>query len=221
MTLSRKVALGVATALAVAACAFLFAVLAGRGLQQAATWAGFVAALAAVVAAVAALWPLAARAPVARRVSPPELPDWVVDRPGEVSQVVKALLAAGRGTTAGTTTGLHGARGFGKTTLARMACADRRVQRRFGGHVYWVTVGRGVQAEALAAKINDVIRLVGGEEATYTDSEAAGQALGALLDAGPLRLLVVDDVWEPECRLRLHAADLGSCRRAPASSHAR
>ena len=105
----------------------------------------------------------------------------------------------GRGRTVGITTGLYGAGGFGKTTLAQMVCADRRVRRRFGGRVYLVTVGRDVRgAAAVAAKVNDVIKLVAGEDATFTDPQLAGRRLGSLLDAGPRRLLVLDDVWEPE-----------------------
>lgn len=52
---------------------------------------------------------------------------------------------------------------FQVTTLARMVCGDRRVRRRFGRRVYLVTVGRDVRGPAaVAAKINDVIKLVTG-----------------------------------------------------------
>ena len=34
--------------------------------------------------------------------------------------------------------------------------------------------------------------------ATFTDPDLAGARLGALLDAGPPCLLVLDDVWEAE-----------------------
>ena len=127
------------------------------------------------------------------------MPEWVVSRPAELSAVVAALLKDRDGTV-GITTGLQGAGGFGKTTLALTVCADRKVRRAFRGFVYWVTVGRDVRgAAAVAAKINDVIRLVApGEDATFTDPEQAGQRLGSLLDEGPRRLLVLDDVWEPE-----------------------
>ena len=65
--------------------------------------------------------------------------------------------------------------------------------------MYLVTVGRDVRGAAgISAKVNDVIKLVTAEAATFTDPQLAGQQLGALLDAGPRRLLVLDDVWEPE-----------------------
>jgi WD40 repeat protein len=53
-------------------------------------------------------------------------------------------------------------------------------------------------AAAVAAKVNDVIKLVADEDAVFTDPELAGRRLGALLESGPRRLLVLDDVWEPE-----------------------
>jgi hypothetical protein len=61
---------------------------------------------------------------------------WVVDRPTEVDQIVAALRRSAR--TVGITTAVHGAGGFGKTTVAKMVRADRRVLRRFRGRVYWV-----------------------------------------------------------------------------------
>jgi WD40 repeat protein len=78
-----------------------------------------------------------------------------------------------------------------------MAAADRRVWERFGGRVYLVTIGRDVRGPAaVAAKVNDVITLIFGTDAAFTDPELAGTRLGSLLDAGPDRLLVLDDVWE-------------------------
>ena len=175
---------------------FIAVVVVGQGVGQASLWSGVVAALAAVMAAVAAVWPLVARPPAG--LVPPELevPAWVVGRPVEAGLAVTALLRGGDGLV-GLTTGLYGAGGFGKTTLARVVCADARVRRRFRGGVFLVTVGRDVRgAAAVAAKVNDVIKVVSGEDATFTDPELAGTRLGALLDAGPRRLLVIDDVWE-------------------------
>ena len=159
---------------------------------------GILAALAAVVAAGAAIWSLIA---MQSKTSPPpelQLPGWVIYRPTEIAQVVTALIDR-QGQTVGITTSLEGAGGFGKTTLAKMVCMDRRVRKHFGGRIYPVTLGRDVRtAAALAAKVNDVIKLVVGEEADFTDPELAGKRLGALLDVGPRRLLLLDDVWEPE-----------------------
>ena len=198
--------LGLVAAVSLAACAFLIAVLVREGLAQAGLWAGPLGALAAIVAAAAAVWALAPRAsmvslpPEPDVPVPPELqvPGWVVGRPAELDAVVQALVA-GQAGTVGITTGLYGAGGFGKTTLALMVCADRRVRQRFRDRVYLVTVGRDVRGPAaVTAKVNDVIKLMTGENATITDPQLAGQQLGALLDAGPPRLLVLDDVWAPE-----------------------
>ena len=195
--------LSVVAATGAAAFVFLVVVMARQGLARAGVWAGPLAALAGIVAAVAAVWPLVRRPeavlpPEPETALPPELqvPEWVVDRPAELAAVVRALVEAGTGMV-GITRGLSGAGGFGKTTLARMACADRRVRQWFGGRVYLVTVGRDVrEAPDIAAKVNDVIKLVTGQDASFTDPQLAGQHLGSLLDAGPRRLLVLDDVWE-------------------------
>ena len=190
--------LGLVAVVSAAACVFLIVVMVSQGLARAGAWAGPLAALAGIVAAAAAVWvtmPRPSTVPL-----PPELgvPDWVVGRPAELAAVVKALVG-GRAGTVGITTGLYGAGGFGKTTLAQMVCADRQVRRRFRGRVHFVTVGRDVRgAAAVSARINDVIKLVAGEDATFTDPQLAGRRLGSLLDAGPRRLLVLDDVWEQE-----------------------
>ena len=194
----EKAALGFAAVLGVAGCIFLGLFLAGQGLERASLWAAVLGLPAGAVATATGVWTLVIQR--SKVLAPPELevPEWVVDRPAEAEQVVTALLR-GRGGTVGITTGLYGAGGFGKTTLALMVCADRRVRRRFRGGVYLVTVGRDLRgAAAVAAKVNDVIKLVAGEEATFTDPELAGGRLGALLDTGPRRLLVVDDVWEQQ-----------------------
>jgi WD40 repeat protein len=127
------------------------------------------------------------------------LESWVVDRPDEVRKVVKALVAQRR-STVGITTAVHGAGGFGKTTVAKLVRTDRRVLRRFRGRVYWVTLGRDARTRAaIAEKVNDLIaRLDPDNVATFTDPQQAGQHLAALLATGPPRLLIIDDVWYPE-----------------------
>jgi hypothetical protein len=193
----RRIVLWLVAGAGAAGCAVLVAIMAVQGVAEAAVWAGPLTALAGMVAAVATVWAL--RPPKPKSALPPAIrvPDWVVGRPTELAAVAKAL-AGGGAKTVGITTGLYGAGDFGKTTLARMVGADRRVRRRFGGRVYLVTVGRDARGPAaVAATVNDVIRLVAGADATFTDPQLAGQQLGALLDAGPRRLLLLDDVWEP------------------------
>jgi hypothetical protein len=124
---------------------------------------------------------------------------WVVDRPDEVDQVVAALRhGRGRGTV-GITTAVHGAGGFGKTTVAKMVRADRRVLRRFGSRVYWVTLGRDVGKQVLVGLVNDlIVQLDPGRAVTFTDARQAGEHLAAVVARGPRRLLVLDDVWADE-----------------------
>jgi len=124
---------------------------------------------------------------------------WVVDRPIEVGQVVAALRQRRRSATVGITTAVQGAGGFGKTTVAKMVRSDRRVLRRFGGRVYWVTLGRDAGKQALAGLVNGLIaQLDPGRAVTFIDARQAGEHLGALLAKGPRRLLVLDDVWSQE-----------------------
>ncbi len=84
--------------------------------------------------------------------------------------------------TVGITTAVHGAGGFGKTTVAKMVRADRRVRRRFRGRVYWVTLGRDVGKQALAGLVNGLIGQVEpGRAVTFTDAagrRAAGRGAG-------------------------------------------
>ncbi|MFE2873618.1 NB-ARC domain-containing protein [Embleya sp. NPDC059259] len=128
---------------------------------------------------------------------PPPVEDWWVARE-QGAEVVAAVCAAGRATV-GITTGVHGAGGFGKTTLARVVCADRAVRRRFRGRVYVVTIGRDVRGRAaIAAAVADATRLITGDTTPFDDPDLAGTHLGRLLDARPRTLLVLDDVWTRE-----------------------
>ncbi len=123
---------------------------------------------------------------------------WVVDRPAEVDQIVAALRRR-RGGTVGITTAVHGAGGFGKTTVAKIVRADRRVLRSFRGRVYWVTLGRDVGKQALVGLVNGLIgQLDPSRAVTFTDARQAGGQLAAVLAAGPRRLVVLDDVWSEE-----------------------
>ena len=122
----------------------------------------------------------------------PATAGWV-DR-AELAELVAVLARGGSGAVA-LTTGLVGAGGFGKTTLAARACAERRVRRRFRGGIVWVTVGREADGPGLAARIAEVIAAEGVGGQAFTSPEQAGRALGGVLAGrGPV-LLVADDVW--------------------------
>ncbi len=123
---------------------------------------------------------------------------WIIERPSEVDQIVDGLRRR-RGRTVGVTTALQGAGGFGKTTVAKLVRSDRRILRRFGNHVYWVTLGRDARRGTLTDKVNDLIQTINPDrQASFTDAQQAGQYLSALLRVGPSRLLILDDVWFPE-----------------------
>ncbi|MFE9723637.1 NB-ARC domain-containing protein [Streptomyces sp. NPDC005794] len=125
----------------------------------------------------------------------PQPPRWMVERE-ETERVVDAVLAEHSGTV-GLTTGLQGAGGFGKTTLAKAVCADERVRRRFPD-ILFVTLGGDLRGgPRIAGKATEVIQLVTGKEALFHEDPAmAGAQLGRVLDEWdrPL-LLVLDDVW--------------------------
>jgi hypothetical protein len=126
------------------------------------------------------------------RYLPPAV-SWV-ERP-ELAQVVSALTSQGSSFVA-VTTGLVGAGGFGKTTLAARACQDSTVVQRFPGGICWVTVGRDLEGPDLAARIDQVIADLGVVRPGSATLEGAGQGLAAALAAGRERiLLVADDVW--------------------------
>ena len=183
--------------LIVVVCVFLLAVLVGEGLASAGLWATVLGLPVGMVGTAAALLGLGGKPSKALRPSELTVPGWVVDRPAEVAEAVAALLRRQDGPM-GSTTSLYGAGGFGKTILAKMVCADPRMRQRFKGGVQLVTIGRDVRSPAaIAAKVNDVIEVVGGERSGLTDPQLAGRQLGALLDTGLWRLLVLDDVWEP------------------------
>jgi WD40 repeat protein len=123
------------------------------------------------------------------------LDPWVVDRPDEVNEIVAVLR---RKAAMGNLVAVHGAGGFGKTTVAGMVRADPRVLRHFQGRVHRVTVGRDVRGQELVGLVNGLIKELQPEPVTFTSVEQAAGHLAAVLNAGPLRLLIIDDVWAEE-----------------------
>ncbi|MFD4821298.1 NB-ARC domain-containing protein [Streptomyces rubiginosohelvolus] len=110
-----------------------------------------------------------------------------------------AAVCGRRAEAVGITTALEGAGGFGKTTLATLVCANRRVRRRFRGRVYTVTMGRDVRGRsAIAAKVAEATAFITGDTTAFEDPDRAGEHLGRLLEQRRRTLIVLDDVWEPE-----------------------
>ena len=106
-----------------------------------------------------------------------------VARPELAEALVAAVLAPDAGAV-GVTTGLVGAGGFGKTTLARMVAHDPRVRAEFAGGVVWVTVGEDASGPDLAAKLVSAARLFDPAAPEVTDPLAAGAVLGRALAGG-------------------------------------
>jgi WD40 repeat protein len=208
---SRALA-GFGAALLVASVGLLLA-LAGNALSDRERWPGpldvirarpllsvvLLVGLAAVVASLVERGQIGG-GPGTDRPPPPPLPDrpaGTVDRPDEVELVVRSLLRRRRRRgSSEPVTALHGAGGFGKSTLAILVLQDRRVVRRFGGRVYRITVGRDVRSPAaVAARVNEVVELITGSRPQFTDPDSAGDNLGRVLGERLRTLLVVDDVW--------------------------
>ncbi len=118
----------------------------------------------------------------------------VVARPVLSTRVLRRLLrTAGRAERRPLV--LHGAGGFGKTTLAAEVCRRAEIVERFPGGVLWVTLGESLAGAQLAEKINDLSEALSGVRPALSDPEQAGFRLGELLGDED-RLLVVDDVWQ-------------------------
>lgn len=140
----------------------------------------------------------------------PAAAGWV-DR-AELEQVIAAL--TGWDGPVALTTGLAGAGGFGKTTLAAQACRHKDVARRFRDGIVWVTVGQDTDGAALAARISETVRNLGGDGPAFTSLEQAGQALAAALTTrGGRVLLVADDVWTVGQLAPFTAAGQAACPR--------
>jgi WD40 repeat protein len=126
----------------------------------------------------------------------PILEPETIARPELVDQVVALLTEPTTGTVGVTTTrGLHGAGGFGKTTVAVQVCHRPEVRRRFPGGLVWVTVGQERHGEQLAALVNDVCEHLTGARPGFSEPEQAGYRLRQIMGDRRPTLLVVDDVW--------------------------
>ncbi len=137
--------------------------------------------------------------------------DHVIERP-EVGDVLLETLLAADAQEIGLSTALHGAGGFGKTTLAAWACHRPEVYDFYRGGLLWLTIGQETRDAALAERINDLAFVVSGRRPSIADPLIAGAELGRLLDERDPLLLVLDDVWH-ESQLRPFRVGGGRCTR--------
>ncbi|GAA4554235.1 NB-ARC domain-containing protein [Streptomyces collinus] len=196
-------ALAIVIALGVAAIAWLLMVALSDGWGQADPIASVFGGVVGVTAFVVSLV-MPRTGPKEATVLPPKAPapeSWFVHR-DELEQAVAAVCRRGNGSAVAFTTALKGAGGFGKTTLAKQVCAHPDVQKAFGEHIYFVTVGRDVRGRAaIAAKVAAVTLAVTGEPLNAgpdADPAQMGEHFGQLLTRRPRTLLVIDDIWEFE-----------------------
>jgi hypothetical protein len=73
---------------------------------------------------------------------PGDLREGFVPRPAEYNKLKSAVLTAGTDKTVAITTALHGAGGYGKTTLANYLCRDPEVRFEFGDGILRVEIGK-------------------------------------------------------------------------------
>jgi hypothetical protein len=107
-------------------------------------------------------------------------------------QALEDMLVGAQGTLRSVTVGLHGFGGVGKTTLARLLCAQEAVRRACRDGILWIPVGKN-PADLRAQLADLVVALVGDAEGCQTLSGARSR-LQSLL-AGRRVLVVLDDVW--------------------------
>ena len=122
----------------------------------------------------------------------PDLPKDYVERPEEFSRLKSLLLDRESGNPVAITTALHGAGGFGKTTLAAALCHDDDITLAFGDGILWVTLGEN---PSLVESLNGLCTALNGKNPGFMDVEAGSVHLAELLQDRD-GLLVVDDIWD-------------------------
>ena len=122
-----------------------------------------------------------------------DLPKDFVARPGEFDQLLKLLCDEQREEPLAIAAALKGAGGYGKTTLAKALCHDKRIQDVFDDGILWVTLGEN--PGDLTGKVEDLIVTLGDERPGFTALDAAVNRLKELLADRDI-LIVIDDVWD-------------------------
>jgi len=123
----------------------------------------------------------------------PELRTDFVERPGKLDELLRQLLGEDRANPVAITTALHGAGGFGKTTLAAALCHHEDVVDSFDDGILWATLG---QDPNLRLELTKLYAALTGERPGFIDAEDAALELSRALEDKNC-LIVVDDVWTP------------------------
>jgi hypothetical protein len=133
--------------------------------------------------------------------APPADADYV---PRAQLTTLKDMFIDAKGTLRSITIGLHGFGGAGKTTLARLLCADGAMRAACRDGMLWVPVGKNPPDPR--AQIADlVVAIVGDDEGCLTLAGARARLQTVL--AGRRVLVVLDDVWDDaQARDVLHAS---------------
>ena len=111
-------------------------------------------------------------------VAVPPLTSREIDRPHTMGPLIEQITCPRAGTIA-VTTGLQGAGGFGKTTLARILVHQQRVWDRFPDGIVWIGLGQEATGADLATRVGDVCKFLTGESLSLSDPHLAGAELNA------------------------------------------
>ena len=121
-----------------------------------------------------------------------DLPSDFVQRPNEFEELINMLLDEKRENPIAITAALHGAGGYGKTTIAKALCHDERIQEVFDDGILWVTLGE--KPDNIIGMIENLIYYLVKERPGFTSIDTARAYFADLLADRDI-LLVIDDVW--------------------------
>ena len=120
----------------------------------------------------------------------PDLPEGFVERRAPLTQLLDAVLADGQNPVPGTVA-LHGAGGFGKTTLAEALCHDDDIITVYDAGILWVTLG---EQPNLLGELTKLYVALTDDRRGFVDADDAATHLADRLGDGNY-LLVIDDAW--------------------------